>query len=195
MSQNLDWLLFEGSPFLPPLLSNSIQEIIEYNTKRRLSPGSAVAIEVIAIGITLNQVHQNTFAELQYTYNVNVENILQYLNGFTTSPTLIMGGYLLKHRNLKEAIQIICSAGGSENLVQINSYKARHMLTAGDIYLSLSGQPPLRLAESVYDLCRKDPFSPDPYFLVGLEASQITFQKLVATLDFLKQPLPPTTPP
>lgn len=191
MSDDFSWLLFEGSPFLPQLPQDSIKHVIEFTTLSHLSPRAAVAAEVTIIGTIQNAIHQRNFPSLSYTYSVTPKNLISYLMGFTTPPSLIMGGYLLKYRTVKEALQITCASVDLEDLRLLNAYKARYLVEAGDIYHSTSGRPLLDCASPIYDLCRRDTFSPDQYFQVGLEASLVTFAKLAIALDLLQSPTPP----
>lgn len=185
MNPNLAWLLFEGSPFLPSLPPDSTHRVIEYSTTGHLTLCAAIAVEVASIGIRQNISHDRNFEYLHRIYGVSSQNLLIFLHGFATPSALILGGHLLRHKTLKETIQMICRPSETETLIDLNAYKARHLLTAGDICLASSGRPPVVCAASIYDLCRRDPFGSDQYFLVGLEASEITFQKLAAAHDFL----------
>ena len=197
MINEFGWLLFEGSPFLPRLFPDSLKNVIELTTHSHLSPRAAVAAEVSVIGTVQSAIHQKNFPRINYAYGVTPKNLINYLIGFTTPPSLIMGGFLLKHRTIREALQITCASVELEELRLLNAYKARYIVEAGDIYRSTSGRPPLDCANLIYDLCRRDPFTPDQYFQVGLEASYINFTKLVAALDFLQASTPPNpiTPP
>lgn len=188
MSDDFSWLLFEGSPFVPDLPHDSLKHVIEFTTHSHLSPRAAVAAEVTVIGTIQNVIHQRNFASISYAYGATAKNLINYLMGFTTPPSLILGGYLLKYRTVKEALQITCASVELEDLRLLNAYKARYLVEAGNIYQSTSGRPLLDCASPIYDLCRRDPFSPDQYFLVGLEASLVTFAKLAIALDLLQPP-------
>lgn len=186
MNQGLSWLLFDGSPFRPSPSASTIKRIVFEINERKVAPGLATAIEVVMVGTVVHELHEKSFDYLAYQYNLDAVNLTHYLFGFTTPPTLLTGAYLSNILTLKDVVQKICLASKDEVLIELNQYKAHHLVKAIEIFQTAQSRHPLFSAIQIYKLCRENPFVLDPYFLLGLEASELLFKDIIGSLQIEK---------
>lgn len=184
-NQDYSWILYEGSPFLPSASPVTLNNVIKAINERNLAPGYATAAEVGLVGAAIHELHEHDYQFLKYQFGIDDINLSHYLFGFTTPTILIMGGYLSRVRTLDQIVKIVCLATSDEILIELNSYKAFHLIEAIQIFHTSADRHPLFSANQIYDLCRKNPFVLDPFYLIGLEASWMLFQSLIDNITVL----------
>ncbi|KKS91580.1 MAG: hypothetical protein UW68_C0061G0003 [Candidatus Collierbacteria bacterium GW2011_GWB1_44_6] len=113
----LDWLLYEGSPFLPSVSPTSITKVIESINGRHTRPSFAIATEVATIGTLLNELHQKDFDWLVLQFDLNGVNLSHFMFGFTTPAALIMGANLLKTTSYKQTMHLICPGQPTPDMI------------------------------------------------------------------------------
>lgn len=180
---DLDWLLYTNGPFLPPITNLTINSIIEKIRVNKFPPVFAVSTEVAMLGTFMCDIHIKDVEWLTFTFNLEEEDLGQYLYGFTAPPTLIMGSYLLTIKPFHEVIKLINPSNTKdETIISLNGYKSNFLHQAHDILVSLSGNSVSQMCEPIYDLCVNNPFSNSLYFQAGAYASWNTLTALTTQL-------------
>lgn len=180
--ENFDSLLFKDSPFLPPASQESLIQIGTDITKHRLPNLVAVAKEVGLIGTAQNDLHQQEFDWISKSFKVTMQNLDDFMLGFITPPTLILGAFALKIHGVYEALKLYCPPTEDLNLVRHNIYKSYHLFPAFNIVNSAIERHPLVGATPIYRLCQDMPFKIDFHYSAGIEASKILFTELTSLL-------------
>jgi hypothetical protein len=175
-------LLYPDSPFLPSASPESLAQIKKDMREYHLSPIVSIAKEVALEGAKLNKVHQAERGWLAMTFKVDMKNLDDFMIGFITPPTLIMGGHVLMTRPISESFKLFMPPTKDPILMKHNAYKSDHLFTAYFILMSVKNRLPSVGAAHFYDLCRNNPYQDEFYYLAGIDASERLFAELANLL-------------
>src|SRR5690242_5390727 len=82
-------LIYPGSPFLPTLTKEIVQEM-DGNIGHTQSLTSAIAIELIFLGRKQQETHSKISGYLKRIYQLNIDDLNEYVFGFNVAPFLII---------------------------------------------------------------------------------------------------------
>jgi hypothetical protein len=174
---NFSPLLYEDSPFLPKVTQTSIAQIKIDIGITKLPAIYAISKELILIGSEQNKMHHQEFDFISENFDVTGENIDDFMFGFITPPTLIVGGYAVMNHGIVEALKLYCPPTHDEELIKHNEYKMYHLFHAYDIVSKTQKHLPLTGATPIYNLCKLIVFKDNYFYFAGLEASELLFEK------------------
>lgn len=175
-------LLYKDSPFLPTASQESLERIaVDINTNR-FPAVFAIAKEVALVGVEQNHIHQEEFDWIGPSFQATPENISDYMFGFVTPPSLIVGGYTLKQAGLILALKLFCPPTDDPELIKHNGYKSFHLFYAYHVISSAERRLPLVGATPIYQLCQTEVFKNTFFYLAGLEASRRLFTEIANLL-------------
>ncbi len=177
-SPKFNTILYSDSPFLPPVTLESLQTIRKDFYTNFMPLSVAVAKEVALEAIKQNQTLEQNFDWISEAFKVSPQNLYDFFIGFITPPTLIVGGYNLKTRSIKDVIKLYCPPTDDPNIIDHNRYKMRHLFDAFRIIESSQHHHPVTITRPIFDLCKTDLFKSDWYYLAGIHGSEILFNRL-----------------
>ena len=171
----LQSIVYDGSPFVPAVYPDTLKRITDHINKRKIAPSAAIAAEVALAGIALNDLHKRDYEWLVYQFQLEVLNLSHFLFGFTTPPALILGSHLLMSRTYAETFAILSPHTTDPLVISLNQHKANLIFETHPAYLSMTRKTPEAICGVIWDICEKNPFSQDVYYLAGLESSRRLF--------------------
>ena len=177
MNQNLDFrkILYPDSPFLPPVTLESLLSIRQDCYVNFIPLSVAIAKAVTLEAVKQNEVQEENLDWITQTFSVTPQNLYDFFIGFITPPTLIVGGYNLKTRPIKEVIKLYCPPTDDPYIIDHNRYKMRHLLDALRLIEANAHHSPTTITKPIFDLCKTDVFKDDWYYLAGVHAGEILF--------------------
>jgi len=167
-------LLYDGSPFCPPVTEISVTQI-KYEIIMKLPPIVAIAKEVGLQGVNQSLVVDSEFPWVADAFKITKHNLLDFMLGFAMPTSLIIGGYATKERGVEAAIKSFCPPTEDPLMIAMNQYKSYHLFTAYGIISATIDRLPLIGAAPIYQLCKVDAFKNDFYYLAGISASERLF--------------------
>lgn len=200
MSTNLEWLLFEGSPFLPTVYQENINNIVSYVNDGHNSIVTAITVEVARLGNVLNDSHKRDLQSLKYNYEIDTLNITHFFYGYATPLQLLLCLDIMRNKSMEESLKHITNESQDPVIIELNQYKEKLIVPSAEIYFTATNWSPISVVFPIFDLCKKDPFVLDPYFLLGLEASRRKYWELFNYIEVVPnepvakpvEPQPPT---
>jgi len=172
LDPTLSYILFAGSPFLPPTDRVSYHQMKVDILQLKGSPATAIAEEICYIGLRQNALHRQDQEYLTFFYGTDVMGLENYRLGFISPPSLIAGAGLFDHFPPQEVIKHLCPPAEGPIAQGYNAYKAQLLFQARDVFEAATSKEPLQVALPIYDLCRNKPFVDDRFFFIGLAASE-----------------------
>lgn len=172
---NFSPLLYEDSPFQPKITSSSFAQIKLEVALYKFPAIFAIAKEVILIGYKQNKMQHQEFDFVSQNFDATGENIDDFMFGFITPPTLIVGGYTVMTHGIVDALKLFCPPTHDEALIRHNEYKMYHLFHAYDIISKTQSNLPLTGATPIYNLCKLIVFKDNYFYLAGMEASEKLF--------------------
>jgi hypothetical protein len=174
---NFSPLLYEDSPFLPKITPVSFTQIKMDVALNKFPATFAIAKEIILIGSMQNKMHHQEFEFISENFDITGKNIDDFMFGFITPPTLIVGGYAVMTHGIVGALKLFCPPTYDEELIKHNAYKMYHLFHAYDIISKTQNHLPLSGAIPIYNLCKLIVFKDNYFYLAGLEASEMLFEE------------------
>lgn len=177
-----DDILYPGSPFLPEITEKNLTQVLHDITTLHRPSCVSVSFELSQVAIDLHQYHGSDLVWLVDNFKTDVKSIDLFMFGYTISPSLIIGSFILKSFGAKEAFQRICPTAADTFLLSLNGYKSAQLLECYYIYNSTLHNPKQAGLE-ITAHCQKEPFSVNRFFLAGIESFKTNYLQLFQLLD------------
>lgn len=138
----------------------------------------AIAKEVVLAGIKQNEDQVDDYWWIANNFSVSVQNLEDFMYGFTTPPSLIVGGYTMEVYDVAKVIKMFCPHTDDPTVIEHNRYKVYHLHTANRLLKNTSHRHPINVSRPIYDLCQTQVYKDDSFYLLGIEASRRHFISL-----------------
>lgn len=185
MDQQLTYILFPGSPFLPEMDRVSHHQMTVDILHLKVLPTITIAREVCHIGLRQNGLHQQDKEYLKFTYEADEPQLNNYLFGFTSAPRVIVASGILDRLKPQPAIQYLCPAAKDDATEAFNAYKVRYLFQVENMLESIPAVDPIKAGHTIYNLFKVDPLTDDRFFAIGLAASEELYLQYAKLLGYL----------
>jgi hypothetical protein len=173
---SFDSVLFEDSPFVPPIRLQSAFQIAEMVTAGELHPVIAIASElrdVFGEQIQFLNAHMDWLTD---KFSVNQDDLDDYYFGLILPTTLIVSAYTARHNPIDDVLKVYFPVSDDPFFDRLRGYGIRNIPLV-DKLLHLESPDPLRSLAPVLNHCDFEVFSFTDWYQVGLQASRHTFQQ------------------
>ncbi|KKS91579.1 MAG: hypothetical protein UW68_C0061G0002 [Candidatus Collierbacteria bacterium GW2011_GWB1_44_6] len=174
---NFSSVLYKDSPFLPIVDQKSDLRVFRLVVTGELYPAVAIAKEIRSISSIHTTFLRDQRDWLAEKFDIAEDNLLEYLFGLITPPTLIVGADLYSYRPPEEILSDLLPPPDSKILEELWGYLESHLATAYKL-VNFTATSPITAADPVYRHCNFEIFSDQRWYLVGLRVSYHLFRRL-----------------
>lgn len=168
-------------PTTHPRSINSIALNIRFN---KMVPAIAIAHEIAAVGIIQNETHQQNLDLLHSLFDSTEVNLDYFMLGFVTIPSLLISSHLFNQGRSQQAFRYLCPPTHDPILISHNLYKKDLFILSFNLFQASPFNNPNNAARPIYDLCRSTQFVEDPYFVMGISASEDLYVQYAHALGY-----------
>lgn len=179
---NFPDILYIGSPFLPTITSKNLFAVRRDMLENRQPTAVAISLELANAALELSIYYGTDLDWLIESFKTDAESIDIYTFGYIMAPSLIMGSHIMKLYGAKEAFKRICPPPTDKFLLNVNAYKTSHLADCYAIYQTLRFYQK-KAGIEIIEYCRKNPYSPNRFYLAGIEAFNTNYLDLFEMLE------------
>ncbi len=188
MYADTNQVLYKNSPFLPNL-DDEIARKISKNIAKGIHPANVIAFYLGEINISNRALLADEIPWICETFQASERDIDYYFLGFSTVPHLIFGAWYAQHHSLEKSIEVVCVPSPEPSIILYNRYKTRSLPQIVRYFEPFISDPMITAAP-IYSFCRVHPLNNDPWYLVGLEASERLFTEYSSQVSPSRLPHP-----
>ena len=176
MDQNYDSVLYQNSPFVPPVTIQSAFNIKALVQDDEYHPTVAIAKELRELFGEHLQFLEAQNDWLVEKFSVSQDELDDYYFGLLVPVTLMIAAELSRYNSTDNVLNIYFPISDEQFFIDLRDYGARHLPLVNDL-LHLDSPNPMSSATPIYEHCGFEVFSMNYWYQVGLEAGERTFRQ------------------
>jgi len=176
LDPNYDSVLYQNSPFVPPVTIQSAFRISDLVSASQLHPAVAIASElrdVFGEQIQLLNAHMDWLTD---KFPVNQDILDDYYFGLILPATLIVAAFTARQNPMDDVLKVYFPVSDDPFFDWLREYGIRHIPQV-DKLLHLESPDPMKSLDPTLKHCSLEVFSFGAWYQVGLEASKRTFKQ------------------
>lgn len=170
-------VLYPGSPFLPPIETQSLFRLMVLTSQKGYHPTLAVAHEIRYIVDEHCQFLDTQADWIAQNFPITDDETDTYYFGLFLPPTLILAADMARFLSVKETLDTLIPADDDHLFDDLRQYISRHLKSARQL-LDLESHLPKVTFEGIYHHCAFEVYSDSFWYLTGLQASQYLYSNL-----------------
>lgn len=177
-----DKVLYQDSPFLPPIDTDSLYRLMALTSEAGFHPAIAVAHEVRFIVDEHGELLDTQSEWINKFFPIKEEETNFFYFGLFLPPTILLAADLAHFVPVEEALETLFPVDEEGVFTGLREYATRHLDPAIRL-LDLDSPEPMLSAKPIYAHCQLEVYSDNFWYLAGLEASKYLFSSLARLFD------------
>ena len=176
LDQNYDSVLYQNSPFVPPVTIQSAFNIQRFVQSNDYPPSVAIAKELRDLFGEHLQFLESQMDWIVEKFNVSQQDMDDYYFGLLVPVTLMIATHMARHNRLENVLNLYFPLSEDPFFDNLRSYGCYQLYRVEEL-LSLETAEPMSSAGPIYAHCQLEVFAFSYWYQVGLEAGLRTFQQ------------------